>query len=136
MNNKDKEAFDSWWKENMVDPNWLTTDHASDVFDSWQAACDHKQKEISELESKIIKIDHAHGRYMELCKIQSDDLDNAGNELFLQEGKIKELQAENAKLRECVEFYADLNDEVYMYDSRGISTARQCLKDLDKNEKD
>lgn len=53
-----------------------------------------------------------------------------------EEVLLAKLTIENAKLKECVEFYADLNDEVNMYDSRGVSTARQCLKDLDKNEKD
>jgi len=42
------------------------------------------------------------------------------------------LSAENAKLRECVEFYADLDEEAIGYDIRGVTYARQVLKELDK----
>lgn len=44
---------------------------------------------------------------------------------------IFKIEAENKKLKECVEFYADLNDEVSMYDSRGVTEARQVLKELE-----
>lgn len=45
--------------------------------------------------------------------------------------EIKKLQVENEKLKECVEFYADINDEMeMMYDIRGISKARECLKEI------
>lgn len=50
------------------------------------------------------------------------------------EASIKNLQTENAKLRECIEFYADLDNEVDFYDSRGMSYARQVLKELYKGE--
>lgn len=117
MNDKDKEAFNSWWKENMVDPNWLTTDHASDVFNSWQAACDYKQKEIDELKD---------GSYW-----QSD---------------IERLEAENAKLKECVEFYARTSswncygsiipeDQWFVekwFETIGGKRARRVLKELDE----
>lgn len=59
---------------------------------------------INELESQVIKLDHAHGCYMELCKKQSDDLDKAGNELFLQEGKIKELECKLEIAVDALEF--------------------------------
>jgi len=51
--------------------------------------------------------------------IFSDDLDQAGNELFMQEGKIKELQAENKKLREALEFYANATNNPKQYMRQG-----------------
>lgn len=42
------------------------------------------------------------------------DLDNAGNELFLQEGKIKELEAKNREL-ECL--VNDLKNKVKSFDA-------------------
>ena len=43
---------------------------------------------------------------------------------------IFKIEAENAKLRECVEFYADLDEEAIGYDIRGVTYARQVLKEL------
>jgi uncharacterized coiled-coil protein SlyX len=73
------------------------------------------QAENADLQGRIIQIDHAHGCYMELCKRQSDDLDNAGNELFLQEGKIKELEAKNVELEKKLEIAVELIQEMSDY---------------------
>lgn len=87
MKNEDKEAFEKWWHQlydNHVEfRDWqgcdLATDGKEDMRYGWQAACGYKQKEINKL------------------------IDCAGKD---NERDLK-LQAENAKLRECVEFYAD-----------------------------
>jgi hypothetical protein len=88
MNDKDKESFEKWRLE-YISTNkgyfkMIGTDDLAQV--AWQAACEYKQAELAESTRKLL--------------IFSDDLDQAGNELFMQEGKIKELQAENKKLRE------------------------------------
>jgi hypothetical protein len=43
-NKKDKEAFEKWWKENMVNPDWLSSDHSTDVCKAWQAALEYERK--------------------------------------------------------------------------------------------
>ena len=43
--------------------------------------------------------------------------------------KVKELQLENKKLRECITLYADLDDESVGYDI-GAGYARQVLKEV------
>ena len=72
MNDKDKEAFEKWFK------TWNRAEFPSLCMETWQAACEYKQKEIDDKYTEDIT--------------------------YLDE-KIKKLQAENAKLRECVEFY-------------------------------
>lgn len=41
MSDKDKEAFEKWYKDN----NWMK----GDLKEAWQAACEYKQKEIDML---------------------------------------------------------------------------------------
>lgn len=100
MNDKDKEAFEIWWKETMPNPDWLSSDHASDVCKAWQAACEYKQSQVNEIELKEIKINRA---FVELAakfvKLQEELLlarEAASSEAAL----VNELQAENAKLKE------------------------------------
>lgn len=93
---------------------------------------------IEELESKIIEIDHAHGCYMDLCKKQSNDLDNAGNELFLQEGKIKELEAKNGELEKKLEIAVEALEEIakehYGRPSEMMIEARKALATIKGDE--
>ena len=63
-----------------------------------------------------------------------NDKDKEAYENLWDEEIIQKLQAENAKLRECVEFYADLDEEAIGYDIRGVTYARQVLKELDNNQ--
>jgi len=97
MNDKDKEAFDKW-----IDSDVLSHDETNRFKNmseqervvfvterTWQAACEYKQKEIDELTSVLD---------------------------FKKETTV-ELQAENKKLREALEFYAD-----------GGKRAREALK--------
>lgn len=100
MNDKDEAAFEKFYNKHYAFP------HFRDAADkAWQAACAYKKEEINQAD-KIIKdrqdeLNYLVNKVEELQaenKKQSDDLDNAGNDLFLQEGKIKELEAENAEL--------------------------------------
>jgi hypothetical protein len=83
MNDKDKEAFKIYCGEEQVLSAELL----------WQADCEYKQKE---LEAKLAES-------VRKLLIFSDDLDDAGNELFMQEGRIKELEAKNAELEKKLE---------------------------------
>ena len=47
-----------------------------------------------------------------------------------EEERANHLEKEKKLLLDCVKHYADLNDEVSMYDSRGVSTARATLIQL------
>jgi hypothetical protein len=58
MNDKDREALNIFW--NKWRENWLKMDHRQIpenptlvVFETWQAACRYKQKEIDELKEKL-----------------------------------------------------------------------------------
>ena len=55
------------------------------AIEAWQAACEYKQKEIDAID----------------CYIERDE-------------KVKKLQVENIKLRECVEHYGDMDDKAYV----------------------
>jgi hypothetical protein len=90
---------------------------------AWQAACEYKEKETDEL---LKQLKHEHDLYKKHLKVY---------------------EAENAKLRECVEFYADEKhwgigfvgemtciDPVDYKDNRGGKRARQALKELDNNQ--
>ncbi len=58
MNDKDNQAFDSWWEtiydESMQVRDWRSCENLHDnkynMKKSWQAAVDYKQKEIDELD--------------------------------------------------------------------------------------
>jgi len=106
MNDKDREAFDQWF-------GLLGETHLERVVKlnmgapskAWQAACEYKQKEIDSID----------------CYIERDE-------------KIKKLQDENAKLRECVEYILNYKRDEYMSMSRGsiFEVARQALKELEE----
>ena len=46
MNDKDKEAFEKWFS------TWNRAEFPSLCMETWQAACEYKQKEIDEIEAK------------------------------------------------------------------------------------
>lgn len=118
MNDKDKEAFEKWWMEGFKGMSDIDVIKYKDVgkqtsLNGWQAACEYKQKEIDEL---IKQLKHEHDLYKRHLKVYED---------------------ENAKLRECVEFYA--NEETWfeeriigypiaLDDEGGL--ARKVLKEL------
>lgn len=101
MNDKDKEAFEKWIKTSWAEidpkdyPNLLSRD-------AWQAACEYKQKEIDELQKELVLID----------SITVREVLNTN----------KNLRAENEKLRECVEFYAN---KLSWYDNTQINGSDQ-----------
>lgn len=85
MNDKDKEAFDKWFKTTYLkdDLDWVAES-------AWQAACEYKQKELEQ-------------------KLQDFEAD------WIKMRDIAEkLQAENEKLMLIAEYYAN-SDEVGAY---------------------
>lgn len=94
MNDKDKEEFENFWDDNY-DEKFPTPDKFRDSI-IWQAACEYKQKEIDELKTQDQII---------------------AKEIKTYRAIAEKLQAESAKLRECLkacpilgEVHADSND--------------------------
>jgi len=61
---------------------------------------------------------HIESAFNDRCKVIEMQLEDK-----------KKLEEENKKLRECVEYYADLDDECIGYDIRGVTIAREALKE-------
>lgn len=117
-----EEAFNSWFEEErrLFEANEPATFTDSDEWcmkKGWIAACEYKDKEYSNLIDAMTRTSQNNARLSIIIENQKT--------------VIEINQAENAKLRECVEFYADLDNEVDFYDSRGMSYARQVLKELE-----
>jgi hypothetical protein len=89
MNDKDKEAFEKWeldyFGKNDNCPHYMLH-----IKNTWQAACEYKQREITLLENEISYLEETIDDFMDEPDIE-----------------IKRLQAENKKLREALGFYAD-----------------------------
>lgn len=130
MKSEDKEAFEKWYSKKTSEVLWEDFNGDEIVIKAWQAACRYKQKEIDARKSEL---DYA-ARI--LTDVQADKLE--------MRGTIQKLQAENAKLRECVGFYADKDNWIkpyipktehylakYKYHKTGSKRARQVLKELD-----
>ena len=151
MNDQDKEAFDRWKNDSGILPSeqlrifFEMNEQERIKFaleQAWQAACDYKQKEIDKLETDLAKANaeaeswkRHHAALDKVCKVYKE---------------------ENAKLRECVQFYADTNnwdaadgihdsiisgvitgaDHYEPWEETGIAVggkhAIECLKELDK----
>lgn len=102
MTDKDKEAFEKWfYSAILVNP---LESHK----EAWQAALEYERKRRSPLDALSLY-----------------------DKLERERARGEKLEAENAKLRDCVEFYADLDDEAVGYDIRGVSYARQVFKELE-----
>ena len=86
MNDKDKEAFEKWYQQYFKISGITILNIPHHFTETWQAACEYKQAEIDEV------------------RINANDVIVQTLNLSREMDK---LQAENAKLRECVEFYAD-----------------------------
>ena len=114
MNDKDREAFDYWWHR---EANHSTVRPS----ETWQAACELKNKQISSLEAEKQKL------FIKLSK-----------ELEAEKAKVSKLKEENEKLKECIRFYAtgDTQFDCEYVDVQGGlvfksgSYARQLLKKL------
>jgi len=52
----DTKEFNKWWKENMPNPDWLSSEHSTDACKAWEAACEYKNQEIETLKQKIEKM--------------------------------------------------------------------------------
>lgn len=100
MNDKDKEAFDYFWEYKCgVNSEDCGKD---DVRIVWQAACDYKQKEYSNIMDAMTQTSQNNfklGKELAYFKaIYNSLIDGAARDTE----KINELQAENAKMRELV----------------------------------
>ena len=78
MNDQDKEAFVNWYQEYFKINGITILNIPHHFIEAWQAACEYKQKEYSNIMDAMTQTSQYNSK----------------------------LQAENAKLRECVEFYA------------------------------
>ena len=167
MNDKDKEAFKEWGKDQDGDEPLC----AGGAYEAWQAACKYKQKEIDELinasklefdkwyidgmRKSFFEEKRAYDLYYnytkDVCtyrnlaavKEKNDALNLANSYKLL----LEKLQVENAKLRECIEFYAqpwergELDGELLVRKSGSYDLftevhykARQVLKELENNK--
>lgn len=102
MNDKDKKAFDEWRN---------STSTRLDIHDAWQAACEYKDKE-QYIEGSIHESD---GIKREMTWKESSDMmekmyQNSIARLDREYKRIRELQTENKKLREALEFYANYDN--------------------------
>lgn len=97
MNDKDKEAFEKWYKINfseLVKENGIGKIQ-NDFIKAWQAACEYKQKEIDELEESLAtRLAKSYIAGKDLSKIIQKNLTN----------EVKKLQAENEKLKKSLNF--------------------------------
>ena len=114
MNDKDKEAFEKWWMEGFKGMSDMDVIKYKDSgkqtsLHGWQAACEYKQNEIDELKNVTYWQVEQDGKVTRHISI----------------AEIEKLQAENAKLRECVEWYA------YRKEWQENDNARQVLKELE-----
>lgn len=110
MNDEDKKAYAIYESTILDREGYLYI-----AREAWQAACEYKQKEIDELKKEK---DY-------LCQKME-------NMRFIYKDSEK-LQIENAKLRECVEFYAKIRHTIKVKGSIVYSPerAKQCLKELE-----
>ena len=137
MNDKNKEAFECWLENNTTTQEEIEAYEAMSEKDrvmfcmkyTWQAACEYKQKEIDDILGQLKSCIFVYEEKVNRLIAENEKLRD--NILLLQEKTLVlgELEAENKKLRECVEYYADLDDECIGYDIRGVTTAREALKD-------
>lgn len=95
MNDKDRESFDIWVWDKFNLTYELNPSQYDDLKDSWQAACEYRQKEIDKFEwelnhrSEIIK--NLRGELLEYKEAASSEA-----------ALVNELQAENAELKQKI----------------------------------
>ena len=103
MNDKDKEALKEWKRTNSRYE--ARSSYEKETLDfCWQAACEYKQKEIDKDKILILELSVENAYYFDL---------------------IAKLQAENTKLRECIEWIGDMPEV-----GEASGYARQVLKEL------
>lgn len=115
MNDKDKEAFVKWYSKETASVLWEDLNGDEIVVKAWQAACEYK--DISLIN---------------------------GTRMKQMNEEIERLKAENAKLKECVNIYANKyawhgthinSDDLWFDETQGYFTggkhARQVLKELE-----
>lgn len=101
MNDKDREAFEKWMKnEDRHDGvfgnnnNFTRDEWVADK--AWQAACEYKQKEIQDI------ISFQNAEIIELNKKVSDQDDEYIKDVNYLDAKIRKLQAENEELKKQI----------------------------------
>jgi hypothetical protein len=115
MNDKDKEAFEKWFKDAWdIDFDAYDFRHTIQV-KAWQAACEYKDKEINDDEELL-----------------RDHMNSIGYR------ELKKLQAENKKLREALDNAHDdfTKQGLHKQASRvllalNITTTREALKKVE-----
>ena len=117
MNDKDKEAFEAWWRE--YTSNLSDTPTEWDVHDAWQAACEYKDKE-QYIEGSIHE---SGGIKREMTWKESSDMMEsrylrAVAQLDIEYKRIRELQAENKEWREAARSEAEEVDRLQTENSR------------------
>ena len=113
---KDEQSFRSWFEEErrLFEANEPATYTDSDEWcmkKGWMAACKYKDQEYSNLMDAMTQTGQNNARLSIIIENQKT--------------VIEINQAENAKLRECVEWYASKKDW------RESHNARQVLKELE-----
>jgi hypothetical protein len=118
MNEKDKKAFDKWWISNKYQLSpfyWHDTSLVgSEILATWQAACEYKQKEVDFFKdrnetniSKATCINQVNDGLHILLKEAEAELFEWKEAARSEADEVNRLQAENRKLREALEFYAN-----------------------------
>jgi formiminotetrahydrofolate cyclodeaminase len=82
MNDKDKEAFHKFMDEYLFGVLSTNTERQT-IYDTWQAACEYKDKELIN-----------------------------GSKMKQMNDRVEDLITENKKLREALQFYADKDWEI------------------------
>jgi hypothetical protein len=129
MNDKDKEAFECWQKEIIQELKFNNAigdnKHKGSLEFAWQAACEYKHKEIEDL-YKHLK--HEHDLYRKHLKVYEDEIQEYKEAARSEANIVDELQAQNKKLREALEFYADRNNWKFQ------SYSSDCEEVIDFND--
>ena len=109
MNDKDKEAFEKWCNLNVYV-------HTFDefIYEGWQASCEYKDKEIESckrykdlLVEQLESCSKENENWQKLYNEVNDELKEWREAARSEADEVNRLQAENKKLREALEFYAN-----------------------------
>jgi chromosome segregation ATPase len=113
---RELQAENKEWKEKLLEctHNYY---RIMEELKEWKEAARSEAEEVNRLQDETKKLRSENSGILITSKINE---------------RIDYLQAENKKLRECVEYYADLDDECVGYDIRGVTTAREALKEVEE----
>lgn len=89
MNNKDEKAFEDWYGDKPKNYASLYLQNKK----AWQAACEYKKETLLECIHNYYSLMEELKEYKEAARSEAEE--------------VNRLQAENKKLREALEFYAE-----------------------------